>query len=72
MIQKIEPVAGTRPQRRRLRERGPSPLSGSTRQRLLASLLRWANAGDVAAAEALIRIGLSAERPAVTPDPSGN
>jgi len=43
--------------RLRIRERGPSPLSGRTRRRLLGSLLRRADAGDVAAAEALVRLG---------------
>lgn len=38
----------------------PSPLSASTRRRLLAGLLSRAEAGDVPAAEALIR--LSTER----------
>jgi len=48
--------------RPRIRERGPSPLSGRTRRRLLASLLRRADAGDVVAAAELVRLGLDRDR----------
>ena len=47
---------------------GPSPLSAATRRRLLTGLLARAEAGDVPAAEALIRLGIerSAAPPAAT------
>jgi len=48
--------------RPRIRERGPSPLSGRTRRRLLASLLRRADAGDVVAAAELVRLGMDRDR----------
>ena len=48
--------------RPRVRERGPSPLSGRTRRRLLASLLRRADAGDVAASAELVRLGMDRDR----------
>jgi hypothetical protein len=41
---------------------GPSPLSVATRRRLLAGLMDRANAGDVIAAEALVRLSLAAEQ----------
>jgi len=44
------------------RERGPSPLSGRTRRKLLASLLRRAEAGDVVAAAELVRLGEARDR----------
>ena len=46
---------------------GPSPLSGETRRKLLVGLLQRAEAGDVPAAEALIRLGI--ERVAATSGP---
>jgi hypothetical protein len=45
------------PKRIRSRERGPSPLSARTRRKILASLRDRALAGDVAAGEALVRLG---------------
>lgn len=45
-------------QKRRAGSHGPSPLSTATRRRLLTSLLQRAEAGDVPAAEALIRLGM--------------
>jgi len=48
--------------RPRVRERGPSPLSHRTRRRLLASLLRRADAGDVSAAAELVRLGMDRDR----------
>jgi len=54
------------------RERGPSPLSGRTRRRLLASLLRRADAGDVAAAAELVRLGMDRDRARrANPAPAG-
>jgi len=44
------------------RERGASPLSERTRRKLLASLLRRAQGGDVLAAAELVRIGLDRDR----------
>ena len=41
----------------RSRERGPSPLSARTRHKILAALRDRALAGDVAAGEALVRLG---------------
>jgi hypothetical protein len=41
----------------RSRERGPSPLSIRTRSKILATLRDRALAGDVAAGEALVRLG---------------
>jgi hypothetical protein len=41
----------------RSRERGPSPLSARTRRKILAALRDRALAGDVAAGEALVRLG---------------
>ena len=35
---------------------GPSPLSAATRKRILATLLARADAGDVLAGEALVRL----------------
>jgi hypothetical protein len=46
--------------RRQSRERGCSPLSVATRQRLLAELLRRAEAGDAAAAAVLVRLSIEA------------
>ena len=40
----------------RLAEHGPQPLSRNTSRRLLAKILDQAEAGDVAAAEALVRL----------------
>jgi hypothetical protein len=40
----------------RRRERGPSPLSGRTRRKLLSDLHRRALAGDAAAAGVLIKL----------------
>lgn len=40
------------------------PLSVRTRRRLLRDLLRRADAGEVAAAEALVRLSVEAEREA--------
>jgi len=42
---------------RRPGSHGPSPLSASTQRRLLKALLERADAGDVQAAESLIRLG---------------
>lgn len=53
--------------KRRAGSHGPSPLSTATRRRLLTSLLQRAEAGDVPAAEALIRLGI--ERAAATRGP---
>lgn len=39
--------------------RGPRPLSDATRRKLLAGLMAKADAGDVAAAEALVRLSLT-------------
>ncbi len=39
-------------------QRGPSPLSDRTQQRVLSDLLRRADAGDTAAAESLLRLGM--------------
>lgn len=50
--------------KRRRGSHGASPLSAATRKRLLAGLLARAEAGDVPAAEALIRLGI--ERAAVS------
>lgn len=44
--------------KRRRGSHGVSPLSAATRKRLLGDLLRRAEAGDVPAAEALIRLGI--------------
>ena len=41
----------------RSRERGPSPLSTRTRRKILVALRDRALAGDVAAGEALVRLG---------------
>jgi len=41
---------------------GAVPLSAATRRRLLAGMLRRAEAGDAAAAETLIRLSLATER----------
>jgi hypothetical protein len=43
-------------------QHGAVPLSVATRRRLLAGLLRRAEAGDSAAAEALVRLSIDAER----------
>lgn len=43
-------------------DRGPSPLSATTRRRLLAGLLQRAEAGDADAAAALIRLGMLKDR----------
>ena len=45
-------------------QRRPPPLAKSTRRRLLAGLLDRAQTGDVAAAEALIRLGMAADEAA--------
>jgi hypothetical protein len=45
---------------RQVRERGASPLSAATRRRLLADLLRRAEAGDAEAAAALVRLSIEA------------
>ena len=42
--------------KRRSGARGSGPLSAQTRKRLLAALLTQAEAGDVAASEALVRL----------------
>ncbi len=42
-------------------QRGVEPLSGATRRRMLAALMRRAEAGDGAAAEALVRLSLTRE-----------
>ncbi|GGJ04635.1 hypothetical protein GCM10011320_09410 [Neoroseomonas lacus] len=42
-------------------QRRPTPLAKSTRRHLLAGLLDRAQIGDVAGAEALIRLGLTAD-----------
>jgi hypothetical protein len=47
--------------RRRPGEHGPLPLSRRTRAKLLNDLLRRADAGDVEAAAALVRLGLALE-----------
>ncbi len=47
---------------RRRGRHGPSPLSGATRRRLLAAMLARAEAGDNAAAEALVRLGMLAQQ----------
>ena len=47
---------------RQARERGASPLSATTRRRLLADLLRRAEAGDAAAAAVLVRLSIEAGR----------
>jgi hypothetical protein len=50
------------PPRRRPGQHGASPLSTATRRRLLADLLRRAEAGDAAAAAALVRLSIEAGR----------
>jgi len=50
------------PAKRAPGQHGAAPLSERTRRRLLRQLLDRATAGDVAAAEALVRLGLHAER----------
>lgn len=52
----------TSPPRRGRGQHGAVPLSAATRKRLLAGLLRRAEGGDSAAAEALIRLSMDAER----------
>jgi hypothetical protein len=42
-------------------QRGRHPLSAATRKRVLAGLMQRAEGGDAAAAEALVRLSLSAE-----------
>lgn len=42
-------------------QHGPLPLSLATRRRMLARLLAKAEAGDVAAAEALVRLSITAK-----------
>ncbi len=44
------------------RRRGPDPLSAGTRRCLLGRLLAAAEAGDTAAASALVELSLAAER----------
>jgi hypothetical protein len=52
------PADMQRQAKRRSGSHGPSPLSTATRRRLLGALLQRAEAGDVPAAEALIRLGM--------------
>jgi hypothetical protein len=47
--------------KRGIGQHGRHPLSAATRKRVLAGLMERAEGGDVAAAEALVRLSLSAE-----------
>ncbi len=51
--------------KRRRGQHSASPLSSATRQRVLTGLLARAEAGDVAAAEALVRPSIERESAAV-------